>query len=54
MEERLENINKNKSEELIWILKHDNIYTAGTSFQEREILDKSIKVPVYFANFVFM
>jgi|TARA_B100001094_G_scaffold272564_1_gene278468 lipoyl(octanoyl) transferase len=44
MEERLENINKNKSEELIWILKHDNIYTAGTSFQEREILDKSIKV----------
>ena len=44
MEERLENINKNKSEELIWILKHDDIYTAGTSFQEREILDKSIKV----------
>jgi len=44
MEERLENINKNKSEELIWILKHDNIYTAGTSFKEREILDKSIKV----------
>ena len=44
MEERLENINKNKSEELIWILKHDDIYTACTSFQEREILDKSIKV----------
>ena len=44
MEERLENINKNKSKELIWILKHDDIYTAGTSFQEREILDKSIKV----------
>jgi len=44
MEERLEDIDKNKSAELIWILKHDNIYTAGTNFQENEILDKSIKV----------
>ena len=44
MEKRLYEINKNDSNDLIWILEHDEIYTAGTSFKEKEILDKSIKV----------
>ena len=44
MEERLINLNENRSDELIWILEHDHIYTAGTSYDENEILDKSIKV----------
>ena len=29
---------------MIWILEHENIYTAGTSYKENEIIDKSIKV----------
>ena len=44
MENRLLQINNNKSNELIWILEHDDIYTAGTNYKESEILDKSIKI----------
>ena len=44
MEKRLVEINKNNAQELIWILEHKEIYTAGTSFSDNEILDKSIKI----------
>ena len=44
MEERLLNVNLNKSNELIWTLEHPEIYTAGTSYDESDILDKSIKI----------
>ena len=44
MEERLLQINNNSSNELIWILEHEDIYTAGTNFKENEILDKSINI----------
>ena len=42
LEERLRDINNNKKENLIWILEHKEIYTAGTSYKEDEILDKKI------------
>ena len=44
MEDRLLNLHENKTNELIWILEHDHIYTAGTSYSENEILDKSIDI----------
>lgn len=44
MEHRLREINEKKSKDLIWILEHEEIYTAGTSYKETEILDKSIKI----------
>ena len=44
MEKRLQEIDQNKSNDLIWILEHEDIYTAGTSFKENEILDKSINI----------
>tara|TARA_B100001063_G_scaffold1585_1_gene1152 strand:- start:40 stop:654 length:615 start_codon:yes stop_codon:yes gene_type:complete len=44
MEERLVNLNENRSKELVWILEHNDIYTAGTNYKENEILDKSIKI----------
>ena len=44
MEERLLNLYQNKSDELIWTLQHNEVYTAGTSFKNDEILDKSIKI----------
>jgi len=44
MEERLLNVDINKSNELIWTLEHPDIYTAGTSYSESDILDKSIKI----------
>ena len=44
LEKRLVQINKKKVTELIWILEHPSIYTAGTSYNENEIIDKSINV----------
>ena len=44
MEERLSKISKNNTNDLIWILEHEELYTAGTSYSENEILDKSIKI----------
>ena len=43
LEERLLDIN-NKKEDLIWILEHEEIYTAGTSYKEEEILNKDINL----------
>ncbi len=44
MEERLLQIDQKKSKDLIWVLEHENIYTAGTSYKENEILDRSINI----------
>ena len=44
LEERLKDINDNKKSDLIWILEHEEIYTAGTSYREEEILNKDIKL----------
>jgi len=44
MENRLVDLSKEKTNELIWTLEHNEIYTAGTSFDENEILDKKINV----------
>ena len=44
MEERLLQIDQKKSKDLIWVLEHENIYTAGTSYKENEILDKAINI----------
>jgi len=42
LENKLEEIRNNNGKELIWILEHEEIYTGGTSFNNNEILDKSI------------
>jgi len=44
MEERLLDLDLNKTNELIWTLEHPDIYTAGTSYNDADILDKSIKI----------
>ena len=44
MEERLLNLDINKSNELIWTLEHPDVYTAGTSYDDSDILDKSIEI----------
>jgi len=44
LEERVDKLIKNDANELIWILEHEDLYTAGTSFKENEILDKSINI----------
>mgnify|MGYP000350557414 FL=1 len=35
---------KSDMPELVWVLKHNNTFTGGTSYIENDILDKSIRV----------
>ena len=44
LEQRLKHILDKNEKELIWTLEHNEIYTAGTSYKENEIIDKSIDV----------
>jgi len=44
LEKRLEDLHKNKNKELIWKLEHNEIFTAGTSYKDNEILDNSINL----------
>jgi len=44
LETRLKALHNNIGKELIWTLEHNKIFTAGTSYKECEIIDKSIKI----------
>ena len=44
LEERVQNLTINNEKELIWFLEHRSIFTAGTSYKENEIVEKSIKI----------
>ncbi len=44
LETRLKKLYENNGEELIWTLEHNEVFTAGTSYKENEIIDKSIKL----------
>ena len=44
LNKRVEEIKEDRNCELLWILEHPTIYTAGIRFDEKEILDKKIKV----------
>ena len=44
LEKRVEKLINKKSNELIWFLEHNEIYTAGTSSNINDILDNSIKI----------
>ena len=44
LEERLLEINNGLKDDLIWILEHEEVYSAGTSYKEKEILNKDIKL----------
>ena len=44
LEERLLEINSGQKEDLIWILEHEEVYSAGTSYKEKEILNKGINL----------
>ena len=44
MEDRLKELNDNNANELLWILEHEEVFTAGTTSNDNEILDKSIKI----------
>lgn len=44
LESRLKDLYENNEQELIWTLEHSEVFTAGSSYKENEIIDKSIKI----------
>ena len=44
LDERVEEVKSDKNRELLWILEHPTTYTAGVSFNKKEIIDKKIKI----------
>ena len=44
LESRLKDLYEYNGKELIWTLEHNEVFTAGTSYKENEIIDKSIKI----------
>ena len=44
LEKRVEEVLLGKKEELLWILEHKTVYTAGSSADERDLINKKIKV----------
>ena len=44
LNKRVEEVKNGTNRELLWILEHPTTYTAGVSFNEKEIIDKKIKI----------
>ena len=49
MEKRVEGINEDKASELLWFLEHPSIYTAGTSSNDKDLLNENL-FPVFRTN----
>jgi lipoyl(octanoyl) transferase len=44
LEQRVDDVLSGKKRELLWVLEHKNVYTAGTSANKFDQIDKKIKV----------
>ena len=39
MKKRVLNIKRNSEKELVWLLEHESIYTAGTSAKDNDLIN---------------
>jgi len=44
LEKRVQDVLFEKKEELLWILEHKTVYTAGTSANEKDLIDKDLSI----------
>ena len=44
LEQRVEDVISGKEKELLWVIEHHHVYTAGTSSNKTDLLDKKINV----------
>jgi lipoyl(octanoyl) transferase len=44
LNKRVDEVKNGNNKELLWILEHPTTYTAGVSFNKKEIIDKKIKI----------
>ena len=44
LEKRVKDVFKEEKGELLWILEHKTVYTAGTNSKEEDVLDKNLEI----------
>ena len=44
LDERVHQVSQNRNEELIWFLEHKAVYTCGVNFNQKDVLDKKVKI----------
>lgn len=44
LERKVENLHNGIGKELIWFLEHESIFTSGINFNEKDIIDSTIKI----------
>ena len=44
LEKRVHDVFLGKKDELLWVLEHNSVYTAGTSANKKDLLDKNLPV----------
>ena len=44
MEKRVLGIKKNSDKELVWLLEHKSIFTAGTSAKNKDLINNKVKI----------
>ena len=44
LEKRVDDIISGKKGELLWVLEHNTVYTAGSSANEKDLINKNLKV----------
>ena len=51
LEQRVNDIHNQKKNELLWIIEHKDVYTAGANSKDADLLNKNIKIintaPIY-------
>ena len=43
MQKRVTNIKSNKNNELVWLLEHESIFTAGTSARDEDLINNQVE-----------
>ncbi len=44
LEQRVKDVSLGKKKELLWVLEHNSVYTAGTSANNKDLIDKNLQV----------
>lgn len=50
MESKLQQIIEGKSPETVFLLEHEDVYTAGTNHDKKELLEKTSDIPVIYTG----
>ena len=44
LEQRVKDVSLGKKKELLWVMEHNSVYTAGTSSNNKDLIDKNLQV----------